>query len=64
VVAGVSLMVGAFGAMKLSLPAIDAWSEGKEIFFGCAVVLVIAGSFLLSIRLSRGRGAAVAQLSG
>lgn len=53
VVAGISLLVGAFGVMKLSLPDIDAWSEGKELFFGAAVVTVIGVSYLLALRLSR-----------
>lgn len=56
VVAGVSLLVGSFGLMKLSLPSVDAWSEGKELFFGAAVVAVIGGSFLLALHLSRVRG--------
>lgn len=55
VVAGVSLLVGAFGVMKMSLPMVDAWSEGKELFFGGAVVAVIGGSFLMALRLSRVR---------
>lgn len=59
VVAGVSLLVGAFGVMKLSLPSIDAWSEGKELFFGGAVVAVVGGSFLLALRLSRTQGTVV-----
>ncbi|MEW6164657.1 MAG: nickel transporter [Pseudomonadota bacterium] len=58
VVAGVSLLVGAFGVMKLSLPGVDAWSEGKELVFGAAVVAVVGGSFLLSLRLSRAAGVA------
>lgn len=53
VVAGISLLVGAFGVMKLSLPDIDAWSEGKELFFGAAVVTIIGVSYLLALRLSR-----------
>lgn len=57
VVAGVSLLVGAFGVMKLSLPTVDAWSEGKELFFGAAVASIIGGSFLLSLHLARVRGA-------
>jgi nickel/cobalt transporter (NiCoT) family protein len=52
-VAGVSLLVGTFGVMKMSLPTIDAWSEGKELFFGAGLVLVIAGSFLLATHLTR-----------
>jgi high-affinity nickel-transport protein len=59
VVAGVSLLVGAFGVMKLSLPTVDAWSEGKELFFGAAVIAIIGGSFLLSLHLSRAQGAVV-----
>jgi high-affinity nickel-transport protein len=55
VVAGISLLVGAFGVMKLSVPGIDAWSEGKELLFGAAVVTVIGGSYLLALRLSRTR---------
>lgn len=53
VVAGLSLLVGAFGVMKMTLPTIDAWSEGKELFFGAAVVAVIGMSFLMALRLAR-----------
>ena len=52
VVGGVSLLVAAFGVMKLSLPAVDAWSEGRELVFGAGVVAVIAASFLLAVRLA------------
>ena len=55
VVAGISLLVAGFGVMQLSLPAVDAWSEGKELFFGATVVAIIGGSFLLALRLSRAR---------
>jgi high-affinity nickel-transport protein len=54
VVAGISLLVGGFGVAKLSLPAVDAWSEGKELLFGTIVVAVVASSFLLAMRQSRG----------
>lgn len=53
VVAGVSLLVAAFGVAKLSLPAVEAWSDGKELFFGAAVVAMIAASFLLAVWLTR-----------
>ena len=53
VVAGVSLLVAAFGLMKLTVPAIDAWSEGKELYFGAAVVMVVAASFLMALWLTR-----------
>ena len=52
VVGGVSLLVAAFGVMKLALPAVDAWSEGRELVFGAGVVVVIAGSFVLAVRLA------------
>lgn len=61
VVAGLSLLVGAFGVMKMSLPTVDAWSEGKELFFGAAVVAVIGMSFLMALRLAR-TGSAVADI--
>lgn len=53
VVAGISLLVAAFGAAKLVSPAIDAWSEGKELAFGVALVAVILLSFAVSVRLVR-----------
>ncbi len=53
VVSGVSLLVAALAAARWLLPAVDAWSDGKEIAFGAVVVLVIAGSFILALRLAR-----------
>ncbi len=53
VVAGVSLLVASFGIAKQAWPAVDSWSEGKELLFGSGVVLVIAGSFLLALWLTR-----------
>ncbi|MDR2837331.1 MAG: nickel transporter [Azonexus sp.] len=53
VVSGVSLLVAAFGAAKLLSPAIDAWSDGKELAFGAALVAVIALSFIMAVRLTR-----------
>lgn len=52
-VAGVSLMVAGFGVAKLALPAVDAWSEGKEVAFGAVVVATIALSFVLALKLAR-----------
>lgn len=53
VVGGVSLLAAIFGVARLTVPSIAAWSDGKGIFFGGAVVAVIAGSFLLAVRLTR-----------
>ncbi len=51
-VACISLLVAAFGSVKLALPAVETWSQGKEMFFGTAIVLLIGASFALSIRLT------------
>lgn len=51
-VAGVSLLVAALGVAKTTLPAIDAWSEGRELAFGTIVVAVIAGSYLVARALA------------
>lgn len=53
VVAGISLLVAAFGLAKMLSPAIDAWSEGKELAFGFVLVGVIAASYLVAVRLTR-----------
>ncbi len=53
VVSAISLLVAAFGAAKLVSPAINAWSEGKELVFGGTLVAIIAISFLAALRLTR-----------
>lgn len=53
VVAILSLAVAAFSLAKWSLPAVDAWSEGKELAFGMAVITGIAASFLWAMWLAR-----------
>jgi nickel/cobalt transporter (NiCoT) family protein len=53
VVAGVSLLVAGFGTARLLVPAVNAWSEGKELMFGAALVAIIALSFLAAMRLTR-----------
>jgi high-affinity nickel-transport protein len=53
VVSGVSLLVAFFGIAKFASPEIDAWSDGKELIFGAALVAIIALSFLCAIRLTR-----------
>ncbi len=53
VVASMSLLVAAFGAAKLALPAVESWAEGRELLFGAAVVLCVAGSYVLALRLAR-----------
>ena len=53
VVSGVSLLVAGFGVAKLLSPAVDAWSEGKELGFGLMLVAIIALSFVVAVRLTR-----------
>jgi high-affinity nickel-transport protein len=52
-VAGISLLVATFGLAKMLSPAIDAWSEGKELAFGFALVGVIAASYFVALRLTK-----------
>jgi len=42
------------GVLKMALPAVAGWSEGKEMVFGAGIVVVIAASFLLALWLTRG----------
>jgi len=53
-VAGISLLVAAWGAARLAMPDLDAWGEGKELAFGLAVLVVVFASFVLGLRLARG----------
>jgi high-affinity nickel-transport protein len=59
VVAGVSLLIAGLGALKLSVPAVETWSQGKELLFGAAVVGVIAGSYVAAVWLTQRRLIAV-----
>ena len=52
-VAGVSLLVAAYGAAKFAMPAVETWSDGKEVVFGSAVVLLILLAFLTGQVLAR-----------
>jgi high-affinity nickel-transport protein len=52
-IASLSLLVAAFGAAKYFSPAANAWSDGREMMLGFVVIGVVAGSFLLALRLSR-----------
>jgi high-affinity nickel-transport protein len=52
-VSGLSLLVAGFGAARYLSPAVDAWSEGRELVFGIGAIGVIALSFLFAMRLAR-----------
>jgi high-affinity nickel-transport protein len=59
-VAGVSLLIAAYGVMRIASPVIDTWGEGKELFFGASIMLVIASSYLLAVWLTQRRAIALA----
>jgi high-affinity nickel-transport protein len=63
VVAGMSFLVAGFGILKLLSPAIGAWSDGKELIFGAALVAVLAASFLLAMVMARPRVTAPSDVS-
>ena len=50
---GMSLLVAAFGIAKLVLPSVDDWSDGKELALGLTFVVLIAGSYVVAMRLAR-----------
>lgn len=51
-VSGVSLLTAALGVATQTVPRIDLWADGKELWFGAAIVAVIFGSFMLGQRLA------------
>jgi hypothetical protein len=52
-VAGVSLLVAGFGAAKFAIPAVESWSDGKELVLGSVVVLLVLLAFLAGQVLAR-----------
>jgi len=53
VVSVLSLAVAGLTLAKWSLPAVEAWSQGKDLAFGAVVIFVVASSFLLAMWLAR-----------
>jgi high-affinity nickel-transport protein len=51
-VSGVSLLTAGLGVATQTLPHVELWTEGKELWFGAAVVAVIFASYLLGQRLA------------
>ena len=56
-VGGVSLLIAAFALAKMTLPDLDAWSEGKELWFGGAVFAVVLASYFAGKHLAHDRPA-------
>ncbi|MBI2313531.1 MAG: nickel transporter [Betaproteobacteria bacterium] len=52
-VAGLSLLVAGHGALKYFSPAVDSFSEGRELAFGVTAIAILALSYLAAVRLSR-----------
>jgi high-affinity nickel-transport protein len=57
-VAGLSLMVAAYGAAKYLLPAVADWSEGRELMLGLSVVILVGLAFVVATRIHRPSGGA------
>ena len=53
-VSGVSLLTAGLGVATQTAPDIDAWADGKSLWFGLAIVGVIFASFVLGQRLAVG----------
>jgi high-affinity nickel-transport protein len=52
-VALVSFGVAGFGLAKWTLPAVDAWSEGRELLLGASVMALIGFAYVAAMRLAR-----------
>jgi len=52
-VAGLSLAVGLFTVAKLLVPDVDAWAEGRELWFGGAVIAGVIVAFTVGMLAAR-----------
>jgi hypothetical protein len=50
----VSLLTAGLGVATHTVPGIDAWAEGRSLWFGAAIAAVTGGSYLIGQRLARG----------
>lgn len=53
VVSSLSLALAGFGIARYFSPAVEAWSQGRELAVGLGIVGIVAASFALSLRLAR-----------
>lgn len=60
-VAMLSLLVAAYGVLRLAVPGVAAWGEGRELLMGASVVAIIAACFLLGWWLAGNPARPVAQ---
>ncbi len=52
-VAGLSLAVGLFTVAKLMVPDVDAWADGRELYFGGAVIAGVLIAFAVGMFAAR-----------
>ena len=52
-VSGVGLLTAALAFASRTLPSVDVWTQGKQLWFGAAVVAVVALSYALGQQLAR-----------
>lgn len=52
-VGSLSVLVGLFGIARYFVPAVATRSEGHELIMGLAVIVTVASSFYLALRLAR-----------
>jgi high-affinity nickel-transport protein len=57
-IALLSLAVAGLGLSRHLFPEVSAWQDGRELFVGIAIILVVAASFLFA-RYTRQRVSAV-----
>ncbi len=53
VVASISLLVAAFAIGRWVVPAVDQWSEGRELYLGASILILLGTSYFLAAHLSR-----------
>jgi high-affinity nickel-transport protein len=55
-VSGVGLLTAGLTLTTRFVPAAEVWADGKDLWFGTAIVAVLAASFVVGQRLGRDRG--------
>jgi high-affinity nickel-transport protein len=60
-ISGVGLLTAALTFATRTVPNVDAWAQGKELWFGAAVVAVISVSFAIGQQLARSEAPAAQQ---
>jgi len=60
-VSGVGLLTAGLTLATRFVPAADVWAEGKDFWFGAAIVAVLLASYVVGQRLGRAAPAAAAQ---